>query len=293
MALIINGKIVADQIKEELKNNTQKLLAEKGVVPGIALMRVGEDPASKVYVNMKVRTCEKLGYYSDDRILPEDATEKEVLDIIDEWNKSDKIHGILVQLPLPSHIDEIKVIESIDPDKDVDGFHPISMGRIVIGLPGFAPCTPAGIVELLKYHKIDTQGKHIVVVGRSNIVGKPVANLLYQKYNDTNGIVTIVHSHAEDISKYTKDADILITAVGKPDLIGKDDVKDGVVILDVGMNRVDTDQNERGYYLTGDVNFDEVKEKASAITPVPGGVGPMTIAMLMQNTYKSAINHLK
>lgn len=290
MAIIIDGKKVADEIKNDIKLKTEKLINEYGIKPGIALLRVGKDPASEVYVNMKVKVCEKLNFHSVNKILPEDTSEKEILNIIDEWNKDDKIHGILVQLPLPKHISEFNVINKISPDKDADGFHPESLGRLMIGLPGFVPCTPAGVVELLKYYKIETAGKHIVIVGRSNIVGKPLANMLYQKYNDTNGIVTIVHSYAEDISQYTKQADILISAVGKPNFIRGEDVKEGVVALDVGINSIDAPDTKKGYYITGDLNFDEVNEKAYAITPVPGGVGPMTIAMLMKNTYLSAEN---
>ncbi len=292
MAIIIDGKKVADEIKNDIKLKTAKLINEYGIKPGIALLRVGKDPASEVYVNMKVKVCEKLNFHSVNKILPEDTSEKEILNIIDEWNKDDKIHGILVQLPLPKHISEFNVINKISPDKDADGFHPESLGRLMIGLPGFVPCTPAGVVELLKYYKIETAGKHIVIVGRSNIVGKPLANMLYQKYNDTNGIVTIVHSYAEDISQYTKQADILISAVGKPNFIRGEDVKEGVVALDVGINSIDAPDTKKGYYITGDLNFDEVNEKAYAITPVPGGVGPMTIAMLMKNTYLSAENKL-
>jgi methylenetetrahydrofolate dehydrogenase (NADP+)/methenyltetrahydrofolate cyclohydrolase len=288
MAVIIDGKKVSNEIKEDIKNRTAKLYAEKGIKPGIALLRVGEDPASKVYVNMKIKTCEYLDFYSVNEILPETATEQEILNKIDEWNNDELIHGILVQLPLPKHISEYNVINKISPDKDADGFHPVSLGKLMIGLPGYVPCTPAGVVELLKYYNIETKGKHIVMVGRSNIVGKPLANLLYQKYNDTNGIVTIVHSYADDISKYTKQADVLISAVGKPNFINGKDVKEGVVALDVGINSVDAPDTKKGYYITGDLNFEEIEPKAYAITPVPGGVGPMTIAMLMKNTYLSA-----
>lgn len=293
MAIIIDGKKVADEIKQDLKEKVIKLKDEKGIIPGIALLRVGEDPASKLYVNMKIKNCQRLGFHSVNKILPENAKENDILSIINDWNNDDKIHGILVQLPLPNHINEFNVINKISPRKDVDGFHPNNVGRLVIGLPGFAPCTPAGIVKLIEYHQIETKGKHIVVIGRSNIVGKPIANLLYQKYNNTNGIVTIAHSQADDLKRYTSDADILITAVGVPDLIGADYVKNDVIAIDVGINRVQDDTKEKGCYLTGDINFDEVIEKAAAITPVPGGVGPMTITMLLQNTYFAAINKYK
>jgi methylenetetrahydrofolate dehydrogenase (NADP+) / methenyltetrahydrofolate cyclohydrolase len=288
MALIIDGKTISAEIKEELKIKTKRLFEERGIQPGLAVLLVGEDPASQSYVNSKEKACLELGYKSIVLRKNADTTESEVLQIVKEWNDDPTIHGILVQLPLPKHIDESKVILAISPMKDVDGFHPESFGRLVIGLPGFVSCTPAGIMELLKRTKIELKGKHVVVVGRSNIVGKPIANLLYQKNPDANAVVTICHTGAKDISYYTKQADVLIAAVGVPGLIKADDVKEGVVVIDVGVNRVEDTTKPRGYRLTGDVDFDSVKEKAYAITPVPGGVGLMTIAMLMSNTYKSA-----
>ncbi len=292
MTLIIDGKAIAADIRKELKEKTEIYFGEKGIKPGLAVLQVGENPASKVYVNMKEKACLEVGFKSIVKRVPVETSEEEVLNIVNKWNNDDSIHGILVQLPLPKHIDENKVILSISPKKDVDGFHPESFGRLLIGLPGFVPCTPAGIMELLKRSNVNLKGKHVVVVGRSNIVGKPIANLLYQKNPDANAIVTICHTGADDITQYTKQADVLIAAVGVPELIKADDVKEGVVVIDVGVNRVDDDSKPKGYRLTGDVDFESVKEKASAITPVPGGVGPMTIAMLLMNTYKSATGEL-
>ena len=289
MTKIIDGKAISAQIREELKVKAEELYNNKGIKPGLALLLVGEDPASQVYVRGKERVCSELGYHSIVERWSEDVTEKDVLDQVEKWNNDPEIHGILVQLPLPKHIDSDKVLLKISPDKDVDGFHPENLGRLMTGIPRFVSCTPQGIMELLKRSKIDLKGKHAVVVGRSNIVGKPVANLLYQKNKDANAIVTICHSAAEDLSYYTKQADVLIAAVGTPGLIKAEDVKDGVVVIDVGTNRVDEPTAKKGYRLTGDVDFENVKEKASAISPVPGGVGPMTIAMLMKNTYLSAV----
>ncbi|TAL71088.1 MAG: bifunctional methylenetetrahydrofolate dehydrogenase/methenyltetrahydrofolate cyclohydrolase FolD [Bacteroidetes bacterium] len=288
MAQIIDGKLLSAQIKEELKEKTKILINEKGIIPGLALLLVGDNPASKSYVSSKEKSCSELGFKSIVERLPDNTDEATVLGFINKWNADETIHGILVQLPIPKQIDEQKVIQSISPKKDVDGFHPESFGRLVIGLPGFVPCTPAGIVEMIKRYKIPTKGKHVVVVGRSNIVGKPIANLMYQKNPDANSIVTICHTATSDLSYYTKQADILIAAVGVPRIIKAEDVKEGVVIIDVGINRVEDSTTEKGYRIVGDVDFENVKNKASAITPVPGGVGLMTVAMLMQNTYKSA-----
>ena len=292
MAIIIDGKAVSTQIKEEIKINTQKLIAEKGITPGLALLIVGEDPASQVYVNSKDKACKDLGFNSIIERLPDTATEAECLKIIDNFNNDPNIHGILVQLPLPKQIDEQKIIQSISLEKDVDGFLPENLGRLVIGLPCFVPCTPNGIIELIKRYKFDTKGKHVVVVGRSNIVGKPIANLMYQKKEYANSIVTICHTAAPDIREYTRQADILIAAVGVPELIKADYVKEGAVIIDVGVNRVADASSPKGSRLCGDVDYNSVIDKVSAITPVPGGVGPMTIAMLMLNTYKSAAGEI-
>lgn len=288
MAIIIDGKVVSAKILEEIKEKSNELKTKKGIIPGLALLLVGDNPASKIYVNSKRKACEELGFYSIVEHLPENTLESKVLELIENWNNDDRIHGILVQLPLPKHINEQKVTLRIKPSKDVDGFHPENFGRLVIGLPGFRPCTPAGIVELLKFYNIETYGKHIVVVGRSNIVGKPIANMLYQKAPYANAIVTICHTAASDIRLYTTQADILIVAAGKPQFIKGDFVKDGAVVIDVGINRVEDPDSPKGYKLVGDVDFDSVASKSYAITPVPGGVGPMTIAMLMKNTYLSA-----
>lgn len=285
--IIIDGKKISTEIKEELKIKTEQLIATRNIKPGLALLLVGDDPASKVYVASKEKACSYVGFNSIVRREPATIKESEVLDIINEWNQSKHIHGILVQLPLPKHINEQKVIMAISPDKDVDGFHPESFGRLVIGLNGFVSCTPAGIIELIKRYKIETKGKHAVVIGRSNIVGKPIANLLYQK-NITNSIVTICHTATNDLGYYSRQADILIAAIGVPHAIKAEHVKEGVVVIDVGINRIEDKSSDKGYRLVGDVDYESVFPKASAITPVPGGVGPMTIAMLLSNTYKSA-----
>lgn len=291
--ILIDGKKTSADIRAELKEKTEKLVREHNIQPGLAVLLVGEDPASNVYVNMKEKACQELGYKSIVLRKSADISEEEVLNIVEEWNNDDSIHGILVQLPLPKHIDDNKAILKINPGKDVDGFHPESFGRLVIGLPGFVSCTPAGIMELIKRYDIDTKGKHVVVVGRSNIVGKPIANLLYQKQEHANAVVTITHTGAKDIKEFTKQADILVAAVGVPHLIKAEDVKEGAVIIDVGVNRIPDATKKSGTRLVGDVDFEGVKDKVSAITPVPGGVGPMTIAMLMSNTYQSAVNRIQ
>lgn len=292
MAIIIDGKQTAATIRMELKEKCAALAA-RGVVPKIALLLVGEDPASMSYVGSKEKATKEIGMDSIVVRMPDSATEDKVLALINEWNSDPSVHGILVQLPLPKQINEQRVIRAIDPAKDVDGFHPENFGRLVIGLPGFVSCTPAGIMELIKRYNIETKGKHVVVVGRSNIVGKPIANLLYQKTEGANAIVTICHTAAPDISVYTRQADILIAAMGVPEVIKAEHVKDGVTIIDVGVNRVEDPSRPKGSRLTGDVDFESVLPKAYAITPVPGGVGPMTIAMLMMNTYKSAAGEIK
>lgn len=286
-AKIIDGKAIAQEMQDEMKGDVEKLV-EKGVTPCLEVILIGENPASKVYVRNKERACERIGILSETHRLPEDTTEEEILRLINEFNNDPKVHGILVQLPLPDHVNEEAVINAIDPDKDVDGFHPVNVGKMVIGTPGFLPCTPHGIQKLLVRSGIETKGKHVVIVGRSNIVGKPVANILLQKKEGANAVVTVVHTAAPDMSIYTKQADILIVATGRPELFTADMVKDGVVVIDVGINRVDDPTRERGYRLTGDVDFEGVSKKASYITPVPGGVGPMTITMLLSNTIESA-----
>ncbi|HRP01410.1 MAG TPA: bifunctional methylenetetrahydrofolate dehydrogenase/methenyltetrahydrofolate cyclohydrolase FolD [Candidatus Kapabacteria bacterium] len=288
MAIVIDGKIVADKIKADLELKTKELLANKGIKPGLALLLVGENAASQVYVNMKAKTCQKIGFHSIIERLPSDTTEKQILELIKSWNNSDLVHGILVQLPLPKHIDEQKVIECINPNKDVDGFHPINVGKMLIGLPALLPCTPAGIMELFKFYNISLAGKNAVVLGRSNIVGKPIASLMLQKGKHANATVTICHSGTPNLAEYTKRADILVVAMGSPEFIKADMVKEGAIIIDVGTNRVDEPIGDKAYRLCGDVDYADVFEKVAAISPSPGGVGPMTIAMLMQNTYNVA-----
>jgi len=292
MALIIDGKKIANDIKNELISEVQKLYRAKNIRPKLALLLIGEDAASQSYVRSKEKLCSEIGIISLVFRKSENISEKEVLKIIAEWNADASIHGILVQLPLPKHINKTKITLSIHPSKDVDGLHPENVGRLVIGLPTYVPCTPLGIYELLKRYKIETKGKHCVVVGRSNIVGKPMANLLYQKNPNADSIVTLCHTAATPMSYYTKQADIIIAAAGVPNLIKSDDVKEGVVVFDVGINRVPDTMTETGSKIVGDVDFEEVSKKASAITPVPGGVGQMTVAMLMLNTIRSAKNEI-
>jgi methylenetetrahydrofolate dehydrogenase (NADP+)/methenyltetrahydrofolate cyclohydrolase len=282
---IIDGKAISSQIREEVAQQLKNIPESKGR-PGLAVILVGQDPASQVYVRMKGKACEKVGIHSITDKQPDTISETTLLEIVQGYNNDSQYHGILVQLPLPRHIDTQKIIETIDPKKDVDCFHPFNIGRILVGNPIFLPATPAGIMELLIRSNLNTEGKHVVVVGRSNIVGKPISMILAQKHPDANAIVSMVHTAAEDISYFTKQADILIAAIGRPHIISGEMVKEGVIVIDVGMNRVDAD-NEKGYRLVGDVNFDEVYPKATAITPVPGGVGPMTIAMLLKNTLKA------
>ncbi|MEE9430037.1 MAG: bifunctional methylenetetrahydrofolate dehydrogenase/methenyltetrahydrofolate cyclohydrolase FolD [Melioribacteraceae bacterium] len=284
---VIDGKKTSAEIKEELKQQISGLTKVGKTPPGLVTILVGDDPASSVYVKMKIKACEKIGMYSEIKKLDANTSEEELLNIIDGYNNNLKIHGILVQLPLPKHINEDKIIESISPQKDVDGFHPYNVGNLVIGKETFKSCTPYGIVELLKRYKIATKGKHVVVVGRSNIVGKPIANLMLQKEDGANSIVTICHSAAKDLSYFTKQADIIIAAIGRANFITVDMVKENVVVIDVGINSIDDPSSKKGYRLVGDVDFEEVSKKASYITPVPGGVGPMTIAMLLKNTLQA------
>lgn len=289
---LIDGKQIAQQIKDEVREQTAELRTKYAITPGLAFMLVGEDPASQSYVASKEKACEYCGFHSTTLRLPADTKEHAILEQIDRWNIDPDIHGILVQLPLPKHVDEDRVIEAISPRKDVDGFHPINVGKLVIGQECFLPCTPAGIQELLIRYNIETAGRHVVVVGRSNIVGKPIANILVQKAAGANAVVTITHSAAPDISVYTRQADVLIVATGRVNTVTADMVKEGVVVIDVGINRVDDPTAPRGYRIVGDVDFEEVRKKAAFITPVPGGVGVMTIAMLMKNTYQSALRSL-
>ena len=289
--IIIDGKKIAQDIRNELKVDIEKLRVSGIDVPGLVAILVGDNPASESYVKAKSKACEEIGMLAVTERHSSNMTEQELLELIDSYNNNKKFHGILVQLPLPKHINEDKVIETISPKKDVDGFHPISVGNLVIGNPAFRSCTPAGIQELLIRYKIETKGKHVVVLGRSNIVGKPIANIMLQKKEFANSIVTICHSAAPDVSYYTKQADILVAAMGSPKFVKADMVKDGVVVIDVGINRVEDNTASKGYRLVGDVDFDEVAKKSSYITPVPGGVGPMTIAMLLKNTYEGFMKY--
>ena len=286
-AIIIDGKKTAAEIREQLKLKVDSL-KEKGCTPHLSVVLVGEDPASKVYVGMKQKACDNIGMSSETIKLDVDTTEEYILDLVEKLNNNDKVHGILVQMPLPKHISSSKVIETIRPDKDVDGFHPVNRGRLAIGEDCFVPCTPAGMQELLLKYGFDPSGKHVVVVGRSGIVGMPFSVMMAQKRKGANATVTICHTGSSDLKSYTTQADILVAAAGRPKTITADMVKDGVVVIDVGVNRVDDPESTKGYRLVGDVDFEPVKEKAAAITPVPGGVGPMTIAMLLKNTIKAA-----
>jgi methylenetetrahydrofolate dehydrogenase (NADP+)/methenyltetrahydrofolate cyclohydrolase len=286
-AKLIKGGEISKQIREEITQEIAELKEKDGLIPGLATILVGEDPGSKVYVGQKEKACNNLGIYSARTDLPADTSEAELLDLVKKLNNDPKIHGILVQLPLPKHIDAERVIYAIDPDKDVDCFHPVNVGKLMIGAGVFLPCTPHGIVELLRRSDVRTDGKHVVVVGRSNIVGKPMANLMLQPPPGGNATVTLCHTGTKDLGAFTKMADILIVAVGRPKTITADMVKDGVVVIDVGVNRIGKTPEGKAI-LAGDVDFDAVQEKAAAITPVPGGVGPMTITMLMKNTVAAA-----
>lgn len=281
---LLDGKATARQLKEEIAGKVKAIREAGGKVPHLAAVIVGDDGASHTYVNNKVLACKEVGFDSTLITLPASTTEAELLAKVEELNQNDNIDGFIVQVPLPKHIDEDKVTEAIDWRKDVDGFHPQNLGRMMLGLPTFISATPNGIVELLKRNKIDTAGKHCVVVGRSNIVGTPMALLMSRNSNPGNCTVTIVHSRTANMKEICRSADILIVAIGKPEFVTADMVKDGAVVVDVGTTRVADSSNPKGWRLTGDVDFAGVKDKCSAITPVPGGVGPMTIASLMQNT---------
>lgn len=283
MAQIINGKLVSAQVREELKLETERMVAEHGVRPGLAVIIVGDDPASKVYVNNKEKGCAEVGFYSEVYRLPAETTQQELIALVERLNNDDKIHGILCQLPLPKHLDETAVILAINPEKDVDAFHPVNVGKIMIGNYSFLPCTPAGVMKLIESTGVDITGKECVVIGRSNIVGKPQAMLLLHK----NATITVCHSKTKNLAEVTRRADILVVAIGKADFVTGDMVKDGAIVIDVGMNR------KADGKLTGDVDFASVEPRASFITPVPGGVGPMTISMLLTNTMTAAKNALR
>jgi methylenetetrahydrofolate dehydrogenase (NADP+)/methenyltetrahydrofolate cyclohydrolase len=286
-AQIIDGKQVAADMRAELKDETAKL-KEKGVVPGLGVILVGEDPASKSYVTAKERACEEIGIYSDDNRLPAETSQEDLITLVKKMNADPKINGILVQLPLPKGLGEAEVLLTIDPAKDVDGFHPMNVGKMVVGEKAFLPCTPHGVIQLLLRSGVKIEGANVVIVGRSNIVGKPLANMLIQKNPKGNATVTVCHTRTKDLAHHTRQADIVIAAAGRPNTITADMIKDGAVVIDVGVNRVEDATKKAGYRLVGDVDFENVAEKASLITPVPGGVGPMTITMLLYNTVESA-----
>lgn len=286
-AKIIDGKQIAADMRVEIKAEVEKL-KEKGILPGLGVVLVGDDPASNSYVTAKEKACEEMGIYSDDNRLPAETSQDELLALVDKLNKDPKINGILIQLPLPRHIDENAVLVAVDPDKDADGFHPMNVGRMVVGDKCFLPCTPHGVIHLLLRSGVKLEGAEVVIVGRSNIVGKPIANMLIQKSPTGNATVTVCHTRTKNLAAHTKRADIIIAAAGRPNTITADMVKDGVVVIDVGVNRVEDATKKKGYRLCGDVDFEAVSQKASLITPVPGGVGPMTITMLLYNTVESA-----
>ena len=288
MAKLIDGRAIAEKVYVDLRREIAELKA-KGVTPGLAVVVVGDDPASRAYVRSKDKMCRELGLHSLKLELPASTTQTELLNRVEELNADSNIHGILVQSPPPAHIDETAIVRALDPRKDVDGFHPENVAKLVLDAPsGFVPCTPLGVMRLLIESKININGAHVVILGRSMIVGKPLALLLMQKNEKANATVTVVHSRSRDLGEITRSADIIIAAIGRAGFVKPDHVREGAVVIDVGINRVEDAAAERGYRLVGDVAFDEVSKKASAITPVPGGVGPMTIAMLMSNTVKAA-----
>ena len=287
-ATILSGSELAAEIRAEIATGVIEMQEKHGVTPGLAVVLVGDDPASAVYVANKQRACREAGLFSDSAHLPGSATEDEILAAVNGFNEDSRVHGILVQLPLPDGVDQHRIIEAINPDKDVDGIHPYNLGKLLQGRPDFAPCTPAGIVELLMRNGHDPDGASVVICGRSDIVGKPLAALLMQRGRGGNATVTVCHTRTRDLADVTRSADVLVAAIGRPEAITADMVKEGAVVIDVGINRVDDPTARRGYRLKGDVDFAAVSQKAAAITPVPGGVGPMTIAMLLVNTLTAA-----
>lgn len=287
-AQIIDGKQIADTIRADLRAEIDRLKAQHAVTPGLAVVLVGENPASQAYVRMKNKACHAIGVYSEQHDLAADTPETELLRLVEQLNHDPRIHGILVQLPLPGQIDEHRIINAISPDKDVDGFHPVNIGKLLIGQPGFKPCTPYGVQQMLLAADVPIEGANVVIVGRSNIVGKPLAAILMQKAAGANATVTVAHSRTRNLAEVTRRADILIAAIGVPEFVTADMVGEQAVVIDVGVNRVDDAAKKRGYRLVGDVNFDDVSRKCTAISPVPGGVGPMTITMLLSNTVQSA-----
>ncbi len=287
-AKLLNGNEVAQEMRDEMKAEVDRLKSDHDVVPGLAVVLVGDNPASISYVKGKRKACREAGIHSEEHKFDADLPEEDLLKLIDQLNNDSKVHGILVQLPLPKHIDESRVLNAIIPSKDVDGFHPVNVGKLMVGEEGFLPCTPHGVQQLLTRSGIQIEGKHVVVVGRSNIVGKPVANILLQKKPGANATVTVCHTGTPDVAQFTRQADILVVAAGRPETVTADMVADGVAVVDVGVNRVPDSTKKSGFRLVGDVDFDGVSQKASAISPVPGGVGPMTITMLIYNTIWSA-----
>ena len=287
-ATLLDGARIAAEVRGEVAAGVREMQVRHGVTPGLAVVLTGDDPASAVYVRNKGRACQEAGMASESFILPEETTQQELLDLLERLNGAERHHGILVQLPLPPHIDDEQVVRALDPAKDVDGLHPENMGRLVLGSPLFPPCTPAGIQQLLLRSGYAPDGKHVVICGRSSIVGKPLALLLVQKREGANATVTVCHTGTPDVAAVTRQADILVAAAGRPNTITADMVKSGAAVVDVGINRVDDPSRKRGYRLVGDVDFAGVSEVAAAVTPVPGGVGPMTIAMLLSNTLRAA-----
>ncbi len=288
-ATVIDGRAIAAEIRNEVRTEAGNLRAARGIVPGLAFILVGNNPASESYVGMKGKACAELGFYSITEKLPASTSEQQILDLIRRCNADSRIHGILVQLPLPSGIREEEIINAIDPRKDVDGFHPVNAGKLASGREGFVPCTPLGVQELLLRSGNDPAGRHVVILGRSMIVGRPLANLLLRKQRGGNAVVTVVHTGAKDIARYTRQADILVAAMGKAEFVTAEMVRAGAVVIDVGINRIPDPTTKSGSRLVGDVHYASVSLVASAITPVPGGVGPMTIAMLMRNTLRAAM----
>ena len=286
--MLLDGKLISAQIQEEIAAEVIGIKQRGEKIPHLAALLVGSDGASQTYVNSKVKTCEKIGFKSSLKCMPADTTEEELLHQLYKWNTNEDIDGYIVQLPLPKHISEQRVIQAIAPEKDVDGFHPQNVGRMVLNLPSYLPATPFGILQLIERYKIETSGKHCVVIGRSHIVGSPMSILMLRNTAFGNCTVTVVHSKTPDLAAITKQADILIVALGKPEFVTADMVKQGAVVIDVGITRIVSPENKSGFKLVGDVKFDEVKDKCSYITPVPGGVGPMTIASLLMNTLKAA-----
>lgn len=285
---LIDGKKIAAEIKQELADKVEELKSQGKKVPHLVAVLVGNDPASETYVASKVKSCKEVGFKSTEMRYSSDITEEQLLEVVDKLNRDEDVDGYIVQLPLPGHISEERILLAIDPDKDVDGFHPFNVGKMVTGLPTYLPATPAGIVELLTRHRIETRGKHCVVIGRSNIVGTPMAVLMSRKDEHADCTVTICHSRTRNIQEITRQADILIVALGKPHFVTAEMVKEGAVVVDVGIHRVPSDKTKSGFRLIGDVDFEQVAPKCSYITPVPGGVGPMTIVSLLQNTLKAA-----